>query len=459
MSSSAYRRSGLPALTRRMHFYAGLFIAPFILAAALSGALYAFAPTLENIAYRDILTVEPSSEEVDLDAQIRAAQATYPGMEVAQVWPSSSPTEPTRVLLADEDLEKTEQLRSIFVNPHTGEVMGDEPSYTGLGELPLRRWISALHENLHMGEPGEMYSELAASWLWVVALAGLFLWWRTAGRRVFVGLTRREKDSSRRRVLGLHGVVGTWLVVGMLILSVTGITWSHFAGQNVNQTVELLGAKAQPIATSLASASSAVPLTPAEVAGQAGTVLDAARGEGLTGQLRLFVPKDSAHAWQASERWVPWRTTSDEVSVDGESGRVVDTLPFSQLPLFSKLTAWGIYLHMGIMFGLPLQIVLAALALGIAAMVVTGYLMWWRRRPTRSGVAGVPGQAALTRTDWVIIAVVGIPIGLFLPLFGASAAAMLLADRLIAARRQVVAGSSVDPEPDPGRFGLRSRTR
>src|SRR5699024_6762513 len=84
----------------------------------------------------------------------------------------------------------------------------------------------------------------------------------------------------------------------------------------------------------------------------------------------------------------------------------------------------GIYLHMGIMFGLPLQIALAVLALGICAMVVMGYIMWWRRRPTKNAVAGVPGQAELSRTDWVIIALVAIPVGLFLPLLGISFAAM-----------------------------------
>ena len=96
--------------------------------------------------------------------------------------------------------------------------------------------------------------------------------------------------------------------------------------------------------------------------------------------------------------------------------------------------SWGIYLHMGIMFGLPLQIALALLALGICAMTVMGYVMWWRRRPSHTGVAGVPGRTRLTRTDWVIVAIFGVVVGLFLPLFGLSFAAMRVADRLLAAR-------------------------
>lgn len=453
MTRTAPRRSGLSALTRRIHFYAGLFIAPFIFVAALSGALYALAPTLENVVYRDVLTVEAPADgqgaDTPLASQIRAAQNTHPEMDVAQVWPSAEPTEPTRILLVDDTLADSSQLRSVFVDPHTGRVIGDEPSYSGLGELPLRRWISSLHESMHLGPVGELYSELAASWLWVVALGGLYLWWRASRSRVLTGLPNAR--GRRSKLLNLHGVAGTWLLVGMLGLSVTGITWSTYAGGNVDRTVEWLGAKAEPIETSL-TAGGADPLTADEVADQAALVLDTARAEGLTRQLRLFAPEDTGHAWQASERWVPWRLTSDAVSVNGETGAVVDRLPFSVLPLFSKLTAWGIYLHMGIMFGLPLQIALAAVALGICAMVVVGYMMWWRRRPTKTGVAGVPGQADLTRTDWVIIAAVAIPVGAFLPLLGLSFAAMLLADRLLARRRGTATERvelAEDREPQP----------
>ncbi|MEJ4090787.1 PepSY domain-containing protein [Corynebacterium sanguinis] len=138
---SSSTASGLPALTRRIHFYAGFFIASFIFVAALGGGLYALAPTLENVFYKNVLTVPADDGEVALASQIRAAQGTHPEMEVAQVWPSSSPSEPTRVLLIDESIAENEELRSVLVNPHGGQVIGDAPSYSGLGELPLRHWI------------------------------------------------------------------------------------------------------------------------------------------------------------------------------------------------------------------------------------------------------------------------------------------------------------------------------
>ena len=40
----------------------------------------------------------------------------------------------------------------------------------------MSTWLDGLHRHLNLGEPGRIYSELAASWLWVVALGGVCLW-------------------------------------------------------------------------------------------------------------------------------------------------------------------------------------------------------------------------------------------------------------------------------------------
>jgi len=56
-------------LLRRLHFYIGLFVAPFILMAALSGTLYVLAPQLENFIYADALTVEPHGTARPLSSQ------------------------------------------------------------------------------------------------------------------------------------------------------------------------------------------------------------------------------------------------------------------------------------------------------------------------------------------------------------------------------------------------------
>ena len=116
----------------RLHFYAGLMVGPFLRVAAISSAFYALAPTVEKVVYADLLTVDAAPHSVSVGEQVEAAAATSPGSSVAQIWPAH--------------------------------------------------------------DPGELYAELAASWVWVLALGGLYLWWRR------VSAARRRDPGTRNRL-------------------------------------------------------------------------------------------------------------------------------------------------------------------------------------------------------------------------------------------------------------------
>ena len=425
-----------------------MFVGPFILIAALTGCLYAVAPSLEKVVYHDVMTVPAVEKPVSLEEQIRAAQQEHPDMPVTQVWPATTPTDSTRVIVADPGIDESLQ-HTVFIDPATAKVIGDYPTYSGIGEMPLRRWISSLHESFHLGKPGELYSELAASWLWVMACGGLYMWWirrRPKNKATANAAQQQPKRSARWKATRLHSTIGAWIFIGLLGLSVTGITWSGLAGDNVDSLVERMHWKATPINTALHSTTAethehtgheghaghgdggASPSV--SVAAEAERVLATGRAEGLTGPLRMYPPEDAHSAWQISERWVEWRTTSDAVSVDGATGDVIDRQPFSSLPLFSKLSSWGIYLHMGIMFGLPLQIALLALGLAIAALVVLGYYMWWKRRPR---------FLPTTHFSWATTglgALFAATVGAFLPLLGVTLAAFLVLDVILIHRQR-----------------------
>ena len=99
---------------------------------------------------------------------------------------------------------------------------------------------------------------------------------------------------------------------------------------------------------------------------------------------------------------------------------------FEDYPFVAKLARWGIDVHQGTMFGLVNQIVLFLTASAIAAMVVMGYLMWWKRRPTR-GFGAAPEPEAWAAAPWwgrVAVVAVGFVVALagrgtlwWLPLF------------------------------------------
>ena len=104
-----------------------------------------------------------------------------------------------------------------------------------------------------------------------------------------------------------------------------------------------------------------------------------------------------------------WPTQVDAVSVDPTSLRIVDHVRFADFPLLAKLTRWGVDAHMGILFGLWNQVILAVFGTGLCVMIAWGYRLWWLRRNVSSG--GVNPVITLMQT-WK-----SVPFSLQCPLF------------------------------------------
>jgi len=440
-------RGWFTALLRRVHFFAGLLVGPFILVAALSGALYAITPTLESTLYAHELTASSTSPAVSLAAQVTAAERYVgEGATPVAVRPAPVAGATTRVMFADEMLPES-TTRAIFVDPATTAIRGDLPTYGTSGALPLRHWISDLHRSFHLGDVGRWYSELAASWLGIVALAGLGLWLGrfVRARRGRRGLRRpNRRHTGYRRLSGWHGAVGIWVVVGALFLSATGITWSSFAGAHVSDLRTLVGGGTPALATTIDGAA-AVGDEHSHHGGGHGSgasstdpsafdaVWAVAREVNVnSADLEIRPPAAAGKAWVVQEIHRSFPTEVDAVAIEGATLRVTDRVDFADYPLLAKLSRWGVDLHMGTMFGLANQLALFLLAIGIAALVVLGYAMWWKRRPA-SG-AGTPARGALRHAPWwgaAAVLAAAVAIGLVLPLVGYTLAAFVVIDVVV----------------------------
>ncbi|MCT7353352.1 PepSY domain-containing protein [Streptomyces sp. 15-116A] len=226
----------LRPLILRLHFYAGVVVAPFLLVAALTGLLYAASFQAEKIVYDHELTVPVGDRKLPVSEQVAAARKAHPQGTVSAVRPSPEADATTRVMLSGVPGVDPDHTLAVFVDPYTAEVRGALEQYGSTGALPLRTWIDEFHRDLHLGETGRLYSEFAASWLWVIAGGGVVLW--LSRRRA---LRKVRGTSGRRRTLGLHGSVGLWAAAGFVFLSATGLTWSTYAGANIDELRTALG--------------------------------------------------------------------------------------------------------------------------------------------------------------------------------------------------------------------------
>lgn len=350
----------------------------------------------------------------------------------------------------------------MFVDPITLEIKGDLIVYGTSGTLPLRTALDYLHRNLMLGELGRNYSELAASWMWLATLGGLALW--LAGRRRGAATAASAAARSPRlRTRRWHTVLGLWLAAGLLFLSATGLTWSNWAGGRVDQLRAQLGWITPSISLQLPGAVAAgpgegggehahhhggmaghdsmpAPATPP--AADIDRILQAARQGGIdSNQLEIRPPRTAQQAWMVREVDRSWPTQVDTIAIDPATYAITSRADFETFPLIAKLIRWGVDMHMGILFGWPNQLLMAAIGLALSAMIVLGYRMWWLRRPA-AGAGGQTLTQAWRELPWpgrIAAAAAALALGWCLPVMGVSLLAFLAVDALRSWRAQLPA--------------------
>lgn len=510
--------ASLRRLALRVHFYAGVLVGPFLLVAALSGFFYALAPQAEKIVYHSWTTSQSEEIKVPLATQIATAERELPDLSLSSVV-VGSPGQNTRVLFDDPQLPSSSYTRVVFVDPSTGDVPAVSVQYGSGQALPLRTWLSEVHRRLHLGEPGRIYSELAASWLAPIAMFGLYIWWdrRRRSGAPLLWLRRSERAGarwwrgpSRAGHRNRHAVLGAWIAIALLGLSATGLTWSRFAGENVSElraaagweTPSLgdggehvghstaAGAEAsgsdEPDSHGMQDAQGMQDMKGMDGMGMPGmdmpgmgheqamehhhampasaapaTVLRSSLDAGLSLPLQLTPPATEGGAWNIAETRRSYTAGPDSVQVDPMTGAIVERLDFADYPAAAKLADWGIRAHMGMLFGVVNQLLLAAVAASLCAVIVRGYIMWWKRRPgagraggakgagetksasgpLRLGKAPAPGafvelaRAHPLRTG--LAALVVAAVGYFVPLLGLSLVAFLALDIVVQGVRRL----------------------
>lgn len=436
--------SGLYHFLWRWHFYAGLFVAPFVVALALTGAIYLFNDDIEGLVYRHKLTVEASGVVLPASTQERAALSAFQGAEVTRY---EAPITATRA--AEWTLRKPDgRTVVVFVDPATAAITGSIDGPSRLSAI-----LVGLHGELLSGRVGDMLVEFAGCWAFVLLVTGVFLWWPRAGRRVGVAAPRLSAKG-RGFWRDLHAVPSAWNAPLIAFLILSGLPWSSFWGENLARlgTIDPLSAAMAPTPNFIAAPEA--PLHAGHAQHQPQRLEDnpdaadlpwairqaalptggdltrigidqaiaeaAARGLDREG-LRVLYPAAPGGVFTLS--FVPDKAEEQRtVHIDPESGAILQDISWAQYSPLGKAVEFGVETHVGRQFGAVNKWLMFASCLLLVLTVSFGIVMWWSRRP--KGKLGVPPVPAGFRPAAPIIAAAA-ALGVVFPLVGASMLAIL----------------------------------
>lgn len=125
---------------------------------------------------------------------------------------------------------------------------------------------------------------------------------------------------------------------------------------------------------------------------------------------------------------MPW--AQQTLHIDQYSGKVLADLGWKDYGSLGKLISLGIAFHQG-EFGLISQLFILALVIGIVMIAVSGFVMWWKRRPKgKLGAPSLPENFKMLKVVAIIILVFSI----FFPLVGLSLIMVWILDWLVIKR-------------------------
>lgn len=406
------------AILWRLHFLSGFLAAPLVVWLCVTGILFAWNPQIESVLYREALTAKAEGRPRPLWEQVAAVTGRYPGHHVVEVRPAAAGSGGTTGVV----------LKPVGAEPGPGFAPAagaftayvDPVSATVTGRIHESRrpdeWLRNLHSNFRLGEGGlaNTLTELAGSLVLVSLVTGLYLWWPTtpaARRRALRPRPGGPRGGGRRAWRHLHATTGVLTSGAVAVLVVTGLTWTDYAGRWVDVAKDRLMPAVPTLRTDVTGSAPAggshgghgdhsrhqagtdsdgtsASTGPSVRLDHLARVVTAADDAGLVRPYTVTPPEIAGQAWTVTDTDTRWPIRETSVAVDPGNGTVIDRLRFADRPLLDQATTIGIAFHQAELFGLANRVGLSLLAVALIVLVISGYAMWWRRRP--AGALAVP---------------------------------------------------------------------
>ena len=429
----------------RWHFYAGIFVIPFLIILAVTGLMMMFITQFDGRDGEKI-AVEIQGDPLPVSRQAELALAEVPGKVVEWIGPKAA------------DLATVFRIRTdagqlmIALDPYSGDVIETWDRRAGWYDL-----ADNIHSTLMIGDTGDRILEIAAGLSLVLVFTGLYLWWpRGNSMSVFVPNLR-----ARGRALwkSLHAVVGFWMSGLLVVFLVSGLSWAGVWGGMIVQPWSSFPAEKWdnvPLSDDIHASMNhghqndvpwALEQTPMPASGSDAGIDGIAQGVpididalvqlgtslGMQGRFRVAYPSGENGVWTLNRDSMSSDSTDPvndrTVHVDQYTGKILADVRYQDYSVMGKSMAIGIPLHMGLM-GIWNFVLNLVFCLSVIFVCISGVVMWIKRRPKGEGRLAPPPLPA-EMPIWKGAVLIGLFTAMAFPLVGLTLLGVLALDLLI----------------------------
>ncbi|HKW18991.1 MAG TPA: PepSY-associated TM helix domain-containing protein [Terriglobales bacterium] len=352
----------------QLHLLVALVAGIFIVMLGLTGSIMAFEPELGLLQHWKIAHVTPRGTPLSLEQIGDVARTSLPNLFIAGYVLSNRPDLSYQIMTARQ---------LVYIDQYSGRVRGTvKPGMDFLG------FVHQLHLRLALLDKGREFGQMTVRWSALAALfllvSGAYLWWPSKR----FGISGGAKTT--KFWFDLHNSFGIASLVFVLLLVATGLVISF-----EEQTTPFLYriSHSQPLQwprLQVTPPPGSSPITPDQA-------LAIARATVPEATPFLITLPHGIQVYQVFLRCPEDRTPGGRtrIVVDAYRGNILMAVDSRHAPAGYRLVNLNRALHTGDILGLPSKIVVALASLIMPFQLLTGLVMWAKRRRTESKASAV----------------------------------------------------------------------
>jgi len=385
----------------KWHVIAGLISAPFIILLAITGGIYLFKDIYEKPKYEHIITVQPQVKAFTFEEQRQVADSILGKPHNAMIV-SSNDSQAVEFVSGRFGHKK-----STYINPYTNKLIGRIAASDG-----VMYKVRKLHGELLLGTTGTLVVELIASWMVVLLITGMFVWWPARKWNLKGFFIPRFNNGKQILLRDIHAITAFWISTLLLLVLAGAFPWTDVVGANFKKVQEITNTgfpkSWMGIGLSEQTKQEVIPLD---------VIVRKAKELNLLGEVKIDFPKGPSGVYSVGNTYHLDLGQQQKYHYNQYTGELVRHQNWDEVGFLMRGRMWLMAFHQG-QFGVWNWWLMLFIAIILVISSIAAILSYFSKKPKGKWVVPKVPESFIVSPLVIIFIVV---LAILFPLFGISA--------------------------------------
>lgn len=370
-------------LFAKIHLWLSLPFGIIIAIVCLTGAILVFETEIQELCHPSHYFVkEVKGEPLLPDSLLKSASRQLPdSIKISGIRIFSDPERTYQLVLPGKKA-------AAFINPYTAEITGiDDGQGFFMQAMRLHRWLLDSYKrdgSFSLGKAIVGYSTLALAF---ILISGLVIWYPRNRKVLKNNLKIKSRAGWHRFFYDLHVSGGFYATLLLLVLTLTGLTWSFGWYRNAFYTV--FGVETTQTHEKESGKKKPKEKGSGERRERQQKRTDYTQWAEVLSTLQNRYPSFNTITIQDGSATVATANYgntrgSDRYTFNSTNGEITDSQLYKDLPKSDKIRGWIYAVHAGTWGGITTKILSCLVSFLGAVFAITGYYFWIKKKLRKS---------------------------------------------------------------------------